>query len=316
MSSSFATRTLFAPPRSAWRRPGDAPKSAARWVVALAKAARARAQQPHLAAVAVLIDDGTGREPEVLVRFASRISPAAVVLGRHPACDGPSIRGASLRHLLLLLWADHAGTRIEAIDLKTQNGTLDARGRRLRQRAFVGPARFAVGDADVTLLSAAPNVAFPDMLPDELDDWLAVGEATVGRQCSMSRLSQHATFIPGRVSRYRRSSCGGLNASTDELHRGLLLGRYARCDRQFFGVNAPSISRVHAMLLARNDYVFVVDLGSTPGTHVIDDRTGAQLLTLGSEERLHALSPEQSIALGPLTVRIALHSGRGLRDER
>lgn len=98
-------------------------------------------------------------------------------------------------------------------------------------------------DREVTIVR---NIA---PLPADVSTWLEDGEAPIGH------LVVHWT----RATRERRAAIG-LTAAT----RGLLLGRYARCE--LAGFDDEAVSRVHALLLREDSRLHIIDVGSTNGT--------------------------------------------------
>jgi pSer/pThr/pTyr-binding forkhead associated (FHA) protein len=52
------------------------------------------------------------------------------------------------------------------------------------------------------------------------------------------------------------------------LDRGILFGRYDRCDVGLLGAMDSRLSRVHMMIVRHGDSVLAIDNASTNGTHI------------------------------------------------
>jgi hypothetical protein len=81
----------------------------------------------------------------------------------------------------------------------------------------------------------------------------------------------------------------------DQLHDGLLLGRYERCAGHAETAADGGISRVHTLVVARRDRLYVVDTGSTNGTHV--KRADGTMIDLDAQRRVVAVAEDDQLWL-------------------
>jgi hypothetical protein len=229
----------------------------------------------------------------------------------------------SLRHLAVTcraLCSDEL--RLRVIDLNTEHGFLDEEGRELRSIAAEGSVFLRIGSVLLMAIVTGPlgpsgeSAAHAyECIPDRV--FLAEEQSGVrfrrparasggGRELRAS-LKDRTTLITltqppvvsdallkdddedpiGRLTlaegRLRHERLVGARA----LDRGVLLGRYERCQLQY--ADSDQISRVHLMLIRDESDILAIDTASTNGTHTTDGqavriralRSGARLLLPG-----------------------------------
>lgn len=244
--------------------------------------------------------------------------PRAIVFGRHPSCDLAGLRDASLRHGLLLVWpgAKDGLPPLEVLDLRSRSGLVLSRHETFRHVRSPGPLRFGVGSDELTVLHAPAGGRFPAELPSELDGW-----AELERQIAVGLTRPLAHPAATNVSFVHRREDGTLvrlldgglaleegahvvRTSREQLRAGLLLGRYARCDEASTLGSDRLVSRVHALVVERRGALYVVDVGSSNGTRVVDARTGEAVVALGDRRRVKRLGEWERIEIGESTLAL------------
>jgi hypothetical protein len=83
-------------------------------------------------------------------------------------------------------------------------------------------------------------------------------------------------------------------ATWAELTDGVLLGRYPRCVAHE-SIDDEGVSRVHALVVARRQRIYVVDTGSTNGTNL--RRPGANTITLDLDRRVRRVEDADELWL-------------------
>lgn len=304
-------RTLMAPAR---RRPvatSDRRTRVLEWVSCLERLKRRREERLSDAALFVVVHEPDGRARlRVRERFAppTAVEPLALSLGRHPGCDLPGLREASLRHALVLAWPTGASP-VEVIDLRSNTGLVLSSGRAVTRLRGAGPLRFVAGNDDVTVLYARPGAPLEVDLPDELDGWVALEEGhMLGADDEQTRLPKtHPSFVAHvggalvrLADRHVLDPRGYevIPVRAHELTRGVLLGRYTRCHTSGYFQDDEHVSRVHALVLERDEKLHVVDAGSTHGTGIVDARDGRTLATLGASRRAYTLGSRELVEVG------------------
>ncbi|MCK9459822.1 MAG: FHA domain-containing protein [Proteobacteria bacterium] len=215
------------------------------------------------------------------------------LLGRHDATSLslPSDSALSLRHAILIARVTDDGCPIfRALDLRSGTGMFDASGAPHRSVIANGPLRLRVGNS---ALFAIPTgdlfrdgrvVPYDDLAWPEPERWLpdAPPERRLGEISGVTTRSAMMSLEGGRARRLLRGGAdhpqvgrfvvdiGGLcsEIAVDDvaLRKGILFGRYSRCDINC--ENAPMselISRVHALFLMVDESLRVFDTGSTNG---------------------------------------------------
>lgn len=221
----------------------------------------------------------------------------AGTIGRHSAADLylPDDEGLSLRHLAVLVrQKTHLDVRV--MDLRTGVGLRDERGEpvsaaRLDGPAFLSAASYwlffvpsgeaAPWDVDAAnpwatlparvLLSRSSDehpyrgAGLPARPASASDDRVtritlirAPVDASSERLLGLGEPAAGHLVLDGAGGEYRMKVGG------DALERGILLGRYARCDGSAVLQDA-SISRVHALVVREGGALYLVDVGSSNG---------------------------------------------------
>lgn len=253
--------------------------------------------EPGLAVVAV--DQHTGEAAGMLTLCARVGRPVSAIIGRHDRCDLFLHRNEqlSLRHLALVLepvasWErGPVKVRYRLLDLRTSEGMIDESGKPLRGLLADGPAIVRVGGYALFVLPVGDPSDWPasgadawSILParmylDEHD--LAQGTAP---RFQMPRAGARETYIT-RTSgprdtgmRLAQGDLAGvlelftphrqlsLSIGHAALRDGVLLGRYQRCDMTEVAGEDHSLSRVHALLIASDERLVLVDTATTNGT--------------------------------------------------
>jgi hypothetical protein len=274
--------------------------------------------EPGIAIVAV--HETTGRA-QGLVRVRARVERhVAAIVGRHDSADLylSANEGLALRHLAIVLdpvtsWrAGNTNVRYRVLDLRTTDGFADEQERTLRGLRCEGPA----------ILRCAGYALFVLPLGDP-SDWPAVAEDAWGflpervyfdeldqfAQGSLPRMPPAKSdnrrtstiyrthgprdtgvnlmasgSIAGTLELYGPRRSGQIRIGHDELHDGVLIGRYDRCDSASL-IDDPSLSRVHALLIQVDDCVMMIDTASTNGTRVTG-QTNTRVIPLDGDVEL------------------------------
>jgi pSer/pThr/pTyr-binding forkhead associated (FHA) protein len=227
-----------------------------------------------------------------------------VVIGRHTACDLRLHEGAiALRHLVALLRYDEAGPSLHAWELATGSPFLTEAGVSERALRSTGPLYLAIHGYALWLLPlgkpagwpASAEAAFHALPPRTFVEGHAGApkeRAPVGRRpapklrlvearhCERTQIASLAPPLgladdegdllePFGVLAIARSDVAPRRDwcafSAGRLERGVLLGRYDRCDL-LGNVHGDQLSRVHALLVRLGDDVVLLDTASTNGT--------------------------------------------------
>ncbi|HJL20060.1 MAG TPA: hypothetical protein RMH99_30625 [Sandaracinaceae bacterium LLY-WYZ-13_1] len=247
----------------------------------------------------------------------------SAIVGRHSEADlfleAPML---SLRHLVALVppppsWDAHA-VRYEVLDLRTARALRDERGRRLEGFEAEGPAFVACGPYALFFLQTGDATDWPElatdawaMLPERIhvrehpaepDRWR---RGAYGRRCPRAPApgadrTSLVTAVPPPLSAGERLVASG-EAPSGALHvesergartlpvgpraigRGVLLGRYDRCDASDL-LGHDHISRAHLLVKRVGDAVVGIDTASTGGTFVGDAAHRARTVALDRGE--------------------------------
>jgi hypothetical protein len=335
MSSRNATSWIV--PAPSFSDPGATPNTARRWAALISELQMRRGENVGMGALGVLAlkPEDPDQTPRLKVCFIEpdARAPNVFFFGRHERCDVGEIPGASLRHAVVLTWPNSRGKAVmEVIDLHTPGGlalTQGGRGDRLLGHEAL---RTGIGEFEVILLWAPPHRPFTINWPDELnklEDLKTIANAIVVPEDPEAMLrvlgdkwvqlddENSSLFVEKDESSgdwHRRS--GKIRVARDvqiirttktALQRGFLLGRYPRCD----GLAASTdneISRVHALLLAREKQLWVIDTASHNGTQIIDVKTGAVRKTLTKGNWVHPLAKDEGLRLGKTEVVLGISS--------
>ncbi len=224
--------------------------------------------------------------------------PHAVVIGRHNRCALaiPGDSRVSLRHLLLTAWPGQGLMRLRGYDLGGRAGVLLADGKRVPGFSAHGQVALAFGRtslfvlpggaAGAELLSGDDTEAFRKLTG--LDTMggghrLAIsamaepGVAEIGgyRPISADLRPEPRGVLRLRTTKGRRTSQRNrrrdeetqmreLEVDSEQLQRGLLIGRYS--DRCSLAGQGRNLSRVHALVTEEGPAsLLVYDLASTNG---------------------------------------------------
>ena len=268
--------------------------------------ARWRAEHPERAALALVDAHGfTAAE-------ALDDGPTALIVGRHSEADfdlGPDASFA-LRHAAIVLWPKTL--LIDAIDLRSESGIFARDGRRARRITRGRSLLLGMGTRDVVALAAPPGGEFPRHI-DHVDALVThalyddpplpgsfdiVERSRVFASRTNGVLTRNADRAPVRDSLV-------LPARLDDVERGLILGRYPRCDRTTTIEEDSGVSRVHAMVLMANNRLWAIDLASTNGTRIIQ-RNAHDVVKLGPKRRMSSLDGANGLRLGGTDVVIEI----------
>ncbi len=219
----------------------------------------------------------------------------AVSIGRHTHAELrlPDDRGLSLRHLTMLVRRTEERLTLRVIDLHTTSGLRDETGRRLASITADGPVFAAAGRFRFFLFPTAAGMRWPS---SPADAWLALpprvfldaepgGEhpAGIAAKTDPGIRDPETTIVPhaapldtdfrswlapgesplGHLLIEHRRSVTRAAVGPGAAARGVLLGRYARCDVP--GTD-ETMSRVHALVVREGGSLHVIDVGSTNGT--------------------------------------------------
>jgi hypothetical protein len=259
--------------------------------------------EPGIAVVAVHVPTGrlAGR-----LWLRARVDRAAVaVVGRHSRADlllssDPSL---SLRHLALVLhplrgW-DGCDARFSVLDLRTRRAFHDEGGRHLEAVRCDGPALLGCASYALFFLQTGDVTDWPPLAADawamlpqrvyldereaEPDRWAR--DAAARRQARRREPSRSCiTAIRGPLRSDEALLGDGekavgtldligerevrrLPVGASAVRRGILLGRYARCDSADL-FDDPCISRTHLLLLRVGDTLLGIDTASTEGCRI------------------------------------------------
>ncbi|MCC7386259.1 MAG: FHA domain-containing protein [Deltaproteobacteria bacterium] len=229
----------------------------------------------------------------------------SAIVGRHSACpivipgDHQSL---SLRHLLILVRAaSHDSIRIRVVDLHTGLGFADESGRLLQAVRIEGSAFLTIGSIHLALLmtgegappasaeeayACVPERVFFDEAPGpfapnprQRPRGVAAALPAIpaipaegthvlsmpGPISATSRLLEDGEAPFARMTLFGRELQVPKDLGASALERGVMLGRYSRCDVRT-GADSDNVSRVHVLLLKDGDDVLAIDAGSSNGT--------------------------------------------------
>jgi hypothetical protein len=240
----------------------------------------------------------------------------------------------SLRHLVVIVepardWGGPGSeeVRYRLIDLRTGTAFVDEAGRSLEAVTALGPAFVWVGrylllcfptggedwPAEVSAAMALlPERVYVDDRDAEPDRWARARRPAAAVSLGGPRAASRSviTAVDGptrarvdagdsaeRLGTLELSSALGrdtIDVGPEAARRGLLLGRYHRCDSGgATSLALERISRVHALVIEAVDRLWLIDAASTNGMTV--DGRGV---------RVHALGEREAVELGGVgTVR-------------
>jgi hypothetical protein len=243
--------------------------------------------------------------------------PEFAIIGRHDQCDLVLERdqSVSLRHLAVASARRGADeVRIRVFDLQTGSGLRTESGDPCEALEAEGPLFVSVGEYKLFFLptgSLAPALwgdsaaeawaSFPERIyldkrirPRDSTERRPVG--AVARRSIMTHIVEPPQplgrrRLPGDVGERigvleieAEGVCGAFPVHAREATRGILVGRYDRCD---LGVSDVSLSRVHALLIDHDTELWIVDTASTNGVcDVQEQRIRQKTLGDGATLRL------------------------------
>jgi hypothetical protein len=262
---------------------------------------RASVSAIHDDGFVVFAASAAGIESGVWLRATPYVINAAVV-GRHTSCHlrlGED-REISLRHAAIIVSQVAPGSplRLRLVDLRTSSGVVDEHGRRWHNIESDGPLAVHLASCSLMAFPTGPSTAawpheaeeawsaipprvYSDSSADESTparrSWSAATDAAGPRGATLVRgllppvTWSRSLVAEGETARGELLVCSRpgearLLVGARALRRGILLGRYDRCDNE--GVPILSdlhISRVHVLVIEVDGQVFAVDTGSKNG---------------------------------------------------
>jgi hypothetical protein len=237
---------------------------------------------------------------------------AHLIIGRHERCDVVLSRDqdVSLRHLLVRATrGSHGELHLRAIDLRSRCGLLSEDGQRCEAIASRGPLFLKVASYVVFLFPTGASVRSWSHDPDAT--WRSFAPRNQEILPPPQPLKSRSAPAPGAVKlatitiQSSSPQAGDLTSThavwSDQLERGILLGRDDRCSHG--GVDEGNLSRVHLVLLSVDDEVWAIDTASTNGTRILHGAPFRQLLLSGESHLV--LADALSLRWAP-----ALHAAR------
>ena len=236
----------------------------------------------------------------------------ALIIGRHSSA-GLVIPGEyesiSLRHLSVMVRAtSHEDMNLRVVDLHSGLGFADEHGRALKSVTTDGSVFLALGSVRLVILQTTPSPILPKdaatayaAIPERIfidecafvpraRSLLPVGESTMVRSqlgplSATGRLLEHGELPFMRLSLSGEEMTVTRDVGVRALERGILIGRYSRCDVRT-GQDSAAVSRVHMMLTCDGTNVLAVDAGSMNGTWIEGRAIRAAPILSGQEVRL------------------------------
>ncbi|MBN2358066.1 MAG: FHA domain-containing protein [Deltaproteobacteria bacterium] len=224
-----------------------------------------------------------------------------ILIGRHPACDlmvGRTQHEVSLRHLTVLLRAiSFDEVRVRVLDLRSEAGFSDEQGRSLRAVTAEGSLFVRIGRVVVALLVTG-ETSWPDkardayeLIPERVfvEERLRLINGNVPPAaaawdwddgcCTHVRARHGVLGLATELCSDDDELAGTLSLSMADqqiirrvgkraLERGILIGRYSRCDLGCTGLTSDQLSRVHLLIVRDGDDVLAIDTASSNGTTI------------------------------------------------
>ena len=282
--------------------------------------------------VAIIAIDLTSNKVAGSICVASKPGQAnAAIVGRHSMADlfldtDPSL---SLRHLTVVvdpLRGNH-DVRFRLIDLRTRTAFADESGQRYEALTAEGPIFVRCSNFALFCLVTGDPTDWPE---DAEAGWACIPErvylleeeaepdrwrrgrpslkqkkaADDAKRITHVQAMRGPTRAKSRLLSSGELPIGNLRVSTSKASqiliiglvaakRGILLGRYDRCDTHGAAVLTDNnISRVHLLVLGIGEHLYAIDTASTNGTWVREADGHCQ------ELRILALVPDTDIFLG------------------
>lgn len=248
---------------------------------------------------------------------APRELPCAVVIGRHNRCglSIPDDQEVSLRHLLLTIWPGQGSARLRGYDLGGHAGLVLADGQRVPgfsafghvALTFGSTALFVLpgGEQGQAILEGTMEQAFQRLtgidsrgggfrLAVSATAEPSVAEIGGYRPIDVESRPQPRGVLQLRSLRIASESTDEnvreLEINSEQLRRGLLIGRYS--DRCSLAGSGRNLSRVHALVTEETPGALLVyDLASTNGVRPSFDAEGVNYPVV-------RLTPTEPVLLG------------------
>lgn len=232
----------------------------------------------------------------------------------------------------------HPDVRCRILDLRTGAKPIDEEGRRIGSLTVEGPAFLSLHRHAVMVFTTGDSTDWParaedawSCLPERVFveeqlerfpsfpvgtdpaidlDARARHRVLLGRTSTIIRLAApvRAEDDLGHLGERSRgsltiSSHAGLQileVGSQALRRGILIGRYSRCDASADSgvVRERSVSRVHLLVTEVDGSAYAIDLASSNGTYVLGDVGSAELLGRGP------LANGTRLRLGRSTIQV------------
>ena len=218
--------------------------------------------------------------------------PHALVFGRHNRCSLaiPHDTRVSLRHILVTAWPGQGALRLRGYDLGGRAGIVLADGKRVPGFSALGHVALSFGHTGLFVLPGGPaGLGLLEGTTDQAFQRLtgidrhgggirlaisATAEPSVAQLGGYRPIDVDARPQPRGVLRLRslksaKSQRGAeatreLDIDSEQLQRGLLIGRYS--DRCSLAGSGRNLSRVHALVTEEGpNSLLVYDLASTNG---------------------------------------------------
>ncbi|MCA9688349.1 MAG: hypothetical protein R3A51_12600 [Nannocystaceae bacterium] len=225
--------------------------------------------------------------------------PFALVIGRHNRCalTIPGDSRVSLRHILLTVWPGQGLLRLRGYDLGGRAGIILADNKRVPGFSALGHVALTFGR---TVLMVLPGGAKGSELlggspEDAFERLTGVDRHGGGARLAMSAMAEPSVAQLGgyrpvdvearpqsrgvlrlrslKVKSEGRDSRREIDVDSEQLQRGLLIGRYS--DRCTLAGSGRNLSRVHALVAEEGLHsLLVYDLASTNGVRPGHDTDG------------------------------------------
>ncbi len=252
----------------------------------------------HLGVLILAFDESSTAIGQAWLK-ASLDRTRAAIIGRHSMCSlavPQSYQEISLRHLAVLIRAiDHEQVRIRIFDLNTPTGFRDEEGRVLQAVVTEGPAFLRLGRVLLMVLVTDENGPIEGSAEDAyacipprvfIEERRGTAGVKDRRPSAIGRIATGATMLrsrPGPLvaagellesdemevgTLVVRTGGGAVRrpVSASTLERGILIGRYARCDVGATFDDDSRLSRVHFLITKEGDEIIGVDTASTNGS--------------------------------------------------
>lgn len=225
-------------------------------------AIRNLAEQHPMAGLALLAIDR--QDGQIAAKYwipAHEDRPEALVVGRHTCCD-VSLQGdggLSLRHLLVIIrpLGGKVSPVFRVMDLRTSFGFFDA-DRHCRQALETeGPTCLQCGRFVLFLFPTGRG-----LLREVTHEDTSTGQRLQGPHRASLQPADPGVLL-GRIELSCRGSVQTITVTRAAAERGILIGRYERCDNDPVTVlDDRGISRVHAAVLLVDGRLYVFDTAS------------------------------------------------------